>query len=71
MCGERRDEGSRTRTVQANGAAEGRFFLGSDVSLVDCMFAPFLERMAASVPYYKGLLVRGNDRLAACVYIGL
>jgi glutathione S-transferase len=26
------------------------------------MFAPFLERMAASVPYYKGLLVRGNPK---------
>lgn len=26
------------------------------------MFAPFLERMAASVPYYKGLIVRGNPR---------
>ena len=38
------------------------FFLGSDVSMVDCMFAPFLERMAASVPYYKGLPVRGNRK---------
>jgi len=40
----------------------GGFFLGSEVSMVDCMFAPFLERMAASVPYYKGLPVRGNPK---------
>ena len=29
------------------------FFLGPKVSMVDCMFAPFLERMAASLPYFK------------------
>uniref|UniRef100_A0A7S0LIK9 GST N-terminal domain-containing protein n=1 Tax=Coccolithus braarudii TaxID=221442 RepID=A0A7S0LIK9_9EUKA len=38
----------------------GPYFLGADTSLVDCMFAPFLERMAASVLYYKGLAVRTN-----------
>ena len=38
----------------------GPFFLGAETSIVDCMFAPFLERMAASVPYYKGLIVRNN-----------
>lgn len=32
----------------------GPYFLGADVSIVDVMFAPFLERMAASLPYYKG-----------------
>jgi len=31
----------------------GPYFLGAELSLVDCMFAPFLERMAASLPYYK------------------
>ena len=31
----------------------GPYFLGPELSLVDCMFAPFLERMAASLPYYK------------------
>lgn len=35
------------------GVAGGPFFLGAELSLVDCMFAPFLERMAASVLYYK------------------
>ena len=37
------------------------FFLGGDSpTLVDCFFAPFLERMAASLPYYKGFVVRNN-----------
>ena len=49
----------RSRAAPGNGHV---FFLGSEVSMVDCMFAPFLERMAASVPYYKGLAVRGNGR---------
>ncbi|GAB5368464.1 hypothetical protein AAMO2058_001321500 [Amorphochlora amoebiformis] len=40
---------------------DGDYFLGS-FSMVDCMYAPFLERMAASVPYYKGLIFRGNPR---------
>ena len=35
--------------------------MGSQLSLVDCMFAPFLERMAASLAYYKGLTLRRND----------
>jgi glutathione S-transferase len=39
---------------------EGPYFLGSDVSIVDIMFAPFLERMAASLPYYKGFESRST-----------
>jgi len=39
----------------ANG--EG-FFLGDKVSVVDAMFAPFLERMAASLLYFKGFQIR-------------
>lgn len=42
------------------GAEGGPFFLGSDISLVDLVFAPFLERIAASILYYKGLIVRGQ-----------
>ena len=38
--------------------ADGDFFLGNEVSLVDCMFAPFLERMAASMIFFKGFLIR-------------
>lgn len=32
----------------------GPYFLGSQLSMVDILFTPFLERMAASLPYYKG-----------------
>ena len=40
----------------------GPFFLGGELSLVDVMFAPFLERMAASLAYYKGLTLRRNEQ---------
>jgi glutathione S-transferase len=39
----------------------GPFFLGAEFSLVDAFFAPFLERMAASLPYYKGLRLRDSE----------
>ena len=35
------------------GKEEGPYFLGWGFSLVDCIFAPFLERIVASIPYYK------------------
>lgn len=38
--------------------SDGDFFLGDDMSLVDCMFAPFLERMAASMIFFKGFQIR-------------
>jgi len=38
--------------------ADGDFFLGNEVSLVDCMYAPFLERIAASMIFFKGLQIR-------------
>ncbi|EIE23653.1 glutathione S-transferase [Coccomyxa subellipsoidea C-169] len=44
------------------GAAGGPFFLGADLSMVDVVFSPFLERIAASILYYKGLTVRGDGR---------
>ena len=53
-----RGEGASKLTVHVppNGAG-GEFFGGRDVSLVDCVFASSLERIAASILYYKGLQV--------------
>ena len=42
-------------------ASSGPFFLES-FSVVDCVFAPFLERMSASLFYYKGFTVRDKSR---------
>ena len=42
------------------GVTNGPYFLGEDISLVDIMFTPFLERMSASLPYFKGFVLRGN-----------
>lgn len=33
--------------------------------MVDAVYAPFLERIAASMPYWPGVTVRGNDRWPA------
>lgn len=44
------------------GAQGGPYFLGAEYSLVDVIFAPFLERIAASLAYYKGFIVRGAGR---------
>ena len=40
---------------------EGPYFLGEMFSLVDIMFAPFLERMSASLPYFKGFESRSSQ----------
>uniref|UniRef100_A0A7S4T1N0 GST N-terminal domain-containing protein n=1 Tax=Alexandrium monilatum TaxID=311494 RepID=A0A7S4T1N0_9DINO len=45
------------RVLEASG---GRFFLGAEVSLADVVFASSLERIAASILYYKGLRVKGG-----------
>eukprot|EP00976_Prorocentrum_cordatum_P104303 1193826-Prorocentrum_minimum.AAC.1 len=46
------------------GRLGGPFFLGKDLSLVDITFTPFLERMVASLAYYKGLRMVGTGRWA-------
>ncbi|GJP51372.1 hypothetical protein CLOM_g10527 [Closterium sp. NIES-68] len=43
----------------------GPLFMGDQMSLVDAVYAPFLERTAASIPFWKGLTVRGNPRWPA------
>jgi glutathione S-transferase len=39
-------------------AAGGPFFMGVEVTMVDFQFAPFLERMAASLLFFKGFTMR-------------
>ena len=61
MLGRRRPDAlSRTQCmdeVDAQLAARGGpFFLGAAFSLVDITYTPFLERMAASLLYYKARL---------------
>ena len=44
--------------------ADGPFFLGKDISQVDIQFTPFLERMVASLLFFKGYQIRvtaGSD----------
>ena len=40
--------------------ASGPYFCGDELTLIDITFAPFLERMAASLAYYKGFRLEGN-----------
>ncbi|ACI65237.1 predicted protein [Phaeodactylum tricornutum CCAP 1055/1] len=59
--GRQRDEFRATLAEVETALAQntdGPFFLGRDVTMVDCMFAPFLERMAASLLYFKGFQFR-------------
>jgi len=41
---------------------EGPFFLGQEVTMPECHFASFLERMAASLAYFKGFKLRQHPR---------
>jgi len=47
-------------TEAALGNNGGPYFLGKELSLVDCIFASTLERIAASILYYKGFKIRGS-----------
>jgi glutathione S-transferase len=42
----------------------GPYFGGAEVSLADCIFASSLERISASILYYKGVQVKGAGRWA-------
>ena len=44
---------------------QGPFFLGKDMSMVDCAFVPFVERAAASLAYYKGWHMRSSGSFPA------
>jgi len=43
------------RALEANG---GPFFLGTELTTADLVFVPYVERMNASLAYYKGVLLR-------------
>ena len=45
----------------------GPFFCGAELTLPDIVFAPFLERMAASLFYYKGFRMKGEGTRWPCV----
>eukprot|EP00200_Dunaliella_tertiolecta_P018774 CAMPEP_0202399818 /NCGR_PEP_ID=MMETSP1128-20130828/2275_1 /ASSEMBLY_ACC=CAM_ASM_000463 /TAXON_ID=3047 /ORGANISM="Dunaliella tertiolecta, Strain CCMP1320" /LENGTH=483 /DNA_ID=CAMNT_0049003223 /DNA_START=238 /DNA_END=1689 /DNA_ORIENTATION=- len=45
--------------------AGGPFFFGKDISLADINMVPMLERMVASLAYYKGFFIRGTGRWPA------
>ena len=47
-----------TQVEDTLAAANGPFFMGNDVTMVDFQFAPFLERTAASLVYFKGFTIR-------------
>ncbi|CAM9497065.1 unnamed protein product [Ectocarpus sp. 12 AP-2014] len=55
-------EASADKVEKALKDGGGPYFLGKELSYVDLMYTPFLERMAASIPYFKGLEVRRNPR---------
>lgn len=50
------------RVEEALAKHGGPYFLGESVSLVDVQFLPFVERMEASLAYYKGYCVRSRTR---------
>jgi glutathione S-transferase len=47
-----------TAMEQALVAAGGPFFLGAELGTADLVFVPYVERMNASLAYYKGYLLR-------------
>lgn len=51
-------EGQAGAMAAALEASGGPFLFGPQLSGVDLLFVPFLERMAASLAYYKGYLLR-------------
>eukprot|EP00172_Hildenbrandia_rubra_P001529 Plantae.Rhodophyta-Hildenbrandia_rubra.ctg20955.p1 GENE.Plantae.Rhodophyta-Hildenbrandia_rubra.ctg20955~~Plantae.Rhodophyta-Hildenbrandia_rubra.ctg20955.p1 ORF type:complete len:295 (-),score=45.72 Plantae.Rhodophyta-Hildenbrandia_rubra.ctg20955:157-966(-) len=42
---------------------EGPFFLGSEITFIDCLFAPFMERIDSSVRYWNGIRIRDRSRI--------
>lgn len=59
-------EGVLGKVETALAAKGGPYFLGETFSLIDCIFAPFMERMAGTLCYYKGFEMRNNAK-----YVGV
>lgn len=60
MANKREFEDTLARVEDALGASGGPFFLGDRLSIVDLAFVPFLERMCASLAYWKAFVLRGG-----------
>jgi len=57
-----RFERAMDATERALERSGGPYFLGDVFTLADCVFASSLERIAASILFYKGLKIRGTER---------
>lgn len=47
-------------SVLSESSSENPYFCG-EFSIIDCIFAPFLERMVSSLLYYKGFSMRNSN----------
>eukprot|EP00747_Dinoflagellata_sp_TGD_P220291 gnl/TRDRNA2_/TRDRNA2_92287_c0_seq1.p1 gnl/TRDRNA2_/TRDRNA2_92287_c0~~gnl/TRDRNA2_/TRDRNA2_92287_c0_seq1.p1 ORF type:complete len:735 (+),score=106.32 gnl/TRDRNA2_/TRDRNA2_92287_c0_seq1:319-2205(+) len=53
-------EKTMDKVEAALAASSGAYFLGDEMSIVDLVYVPHLERIAASIEYWKGVPVRGG-----------
>lgn len=58
-------EGVLGRVEAALRERGGPYFLGSGFSLIDCIYVPFMERIAGSLCFYKGFVIRNNPQYPA------
>lgn len=72
LCNDWDPEGKRARfektmdiVAKELEASGGPFFMGSQLTLVDITFTSMMERVAASIAYYKGSYIRGQGRWPA------
>ena len=59
-----------TAMAEVLGAAPGPFLLG-EISSADLLFVPYVERMVASLAYYKGYLLRRRHAAIDCWFRAL
>ena len=56
---------------QALRATPGAFLLGQELSTADLVFVPYVERMSASLAYYKGFVLRQEHPLIGAWFAAL